>query len=144
MKDIQFIPATGLQSVPLLVNIMAGWQLNFGSVLFGTGSEKVYNEIIETTLLNGDKTMNKVTVLEEMNMVEDVFSALDFKKHILQKRVGITEKNSEYIMLNSLSRKILATNFVNSFSGDDMNLEKLDETSKNNINNLFKKLLKLT
>lgn len=135
--DIQFIPSTGLQSVPLLVNILAGWQLNFGTLLFGTDSAKTYADILETTLISGDKTKNRVCILKNYNMVEDVFSALDFKKYILQKRVGITEKNSEFILLNSLSRQILATNFVNGFNEGKIAFETLDETSKTNITNLF-------
>lgn len=138
--DIQFIPATGLQTVPLLVNILAGWQLNFGTLLFGQDSGNTYEEIIESTLLNGDRTKNQVKILENYNMVEDVLSALDFKKYVLQKRVGITEKNSEYILVNSLSRKILATNFVNSFNEGKIKLELLDETSQTNIKSLFSEI----
>lgn len=139
-SDIQFIPATGLQTVPLLVNILAGWQLNFGTLLFGQDSGNTYDEIIESTLLNGDRTQNQVKILENYDMVEDVLSALDFKKYVLQKRVGITEKNSEYIHVNSLSRKILATNFVNSFNEGKIKLEMLDETSQTNIKSLFSEI----
>lgn len=141
--ELQFIPSTGKSSVPLLINILAGWQLNFGSILFGADSEETYNEILETTLLSEDKSRKRVSIFKDFDMIEDVFSALDFKKFILQKRVGITEKNSEYILINSLSRKILATNFVNNFNEGKIKLDILDDTSRTNIKNLFSEITML-
>jgi predicted ATP-dependent endonuclease of OLD family len=142
-SDINFIPATNENSVPLLINIMAGWQVNFSVLLFGS-SRIIESERLEETLLsNIEGKHEKMLVLNELESIEDVFSTLDFKKFILFKREGITEKNSEYILSNGLSRKVLATNFVNSLNNNKPNLNIFDETTQKNITDLFNKLSNL-
>jgi predicted ATP-dependent endonuclease of OLD family len=144
LSDINFIPSTDEKTLPLLINIMAGWQVNFAVVIFGSEQKNLLNTILQSTLLDDQyNTKGKVLHLSELELIEDVFSTLDFKKYILLKREGITQTNSEYIYTNDLSRKILATNFVNSVSKEKMNIDIFDQTSKSNIEGLFQKLLKL-
>ena len=79
--------------------------------------------------------------ISELELIEDVFSTVDVKKYNLFKREAITETNSDYIIANDLSRKILATNFVNNLNIIDISLEYFNETLKTSIANLFDKLL---
>ncbi len=139
-SDIQFIPATGAHSVPHLVNILASWHINFGIVLIGQSQEESYSDIEELTLLSGDKAKIKVKTFSSLDAIEDVFSTLDFKKLILKKREGITVKNFEYIMLNSLSRKVLAINFVNVLNQEDTTIKSFDEISQTQIKELFREI----
>jgi energy-coupling factor transporter ATP-binding protein EcfA2 len=141
-REFNFIPATNQKAIPLLINIMAGWQIEYGILIFGANTNGLVDTIRETTLVD-ESNNNNILVEKKMELVEDLFSTLDFKKYVLQKREGITETNSEYILTNGLSRKILATNFVNSFDSDQMSTESFDEVTLNNINKLFDRILKL-
>lgn len=142
LPQINFLPATGLNTVPLLVNILAGWQLNFGLVLFGKSADEILEDIKHSAILNEDSS-TKLKHVKQFDMPEDIFSTIDFKKFILEQRIGITDKNSEYIKLNNLSRKILAANFVNNINEGKLNLHELDETTQNNIKELFTDILKV-
>lgn len=133
---INFIPASGAGSILQLMNILSCWQINFGVVLFGRNHDQLLHEIDEQSLLE-TKITNKIRTFDQFDFPEDIFSAIDFKKYILLHRTGITEKNSEFISINGLSRKILATNFVNLINENKLNYSGFDETSKQNITELF-------
>lgn len=141
MRNLHFIPATNIHTIPLLVNILAGWQLGFGVVLFGSDKSKFLEGLQEETLL---KNIEKsVKVFTSYQFVEDVFSAIDFKKYVLLKRVGIVGTNSEYISINNLSRNILATNFVNNIHDMKLKLDDFDESTQENIRVLFQSISSL-
>ena len=87
---------------------MAGWQVDFGVLVLGAGKKEFFKTIQQTSLIDGDKEIqSKIIHINELELIEDVFSTLDFKKYILQKREGITEKNSDYILTNNLSRRVI-------------------------------------
>jgi energy-coupling factor transporter ATP-binding protein EcfA2 len=143
-SKVNFIPSTNENTLPLLINILTGWNVNFGVVLLGSEKNSLLGELKETSLIDNDQAIKKkISIFDELELIEDVFSTLDFKKYVLEKREGITEKNSDYILTNGLSRKILATNFVNNFSKEKLSMESFDETSRKNIQELFDKLLDL-
>ncbi len=140
-NNLHFIPATGLQSVIILINILAGWKLGHGVLLFGSEKEGFIKTLEEDTLL---KDTNKtVKLFSNYNLIEDIFSAIDFKKYVLFKRIGIIDKNSDYILINNLSRNVLATNFVNKVNDAKLTLSDFDETSQENIKELFREVLTL-
>jgi ABC-type ATPase involved in cell division len=143
ISSFRFIPATGLNTVPLLVNIMSGWQVNFGVILFGSKSLDVYNELKEVSLLGINGSSSRILLYEQFDTIEDIFSPVDFKKFVLQQRVGITEKNSEFISLNSLSRKVLATNFVNNYTEGKIKMSEFDETTQKNLHEVFTQLQRI-
>jgi predicted ATP-dependent endonuclease of OLD family len=133
---INFIPAGNPGGIVQLINILSAWQVKFGVLLFGSESQKTLNEIFETSLIS-ENTTGKIKVLQQFDFPEDILSTIDFKKYILQARTGITEKNSEYISKNGLSRKILAANFVSNLSENKIELTNFDETTKQNVNDVF-------
>ena len=83
---------------------------------------------------------NKLLKLPEFEYPEDIFSTLDFKKYVLQKREGITEKNSDYIIENNLSRTILASQFINYCENKKLTLRDFDDDTRKNIKLLIKKI----
>lgn len=135
MSKIHFIPASDLQSISLLINILAGWKLDYGILLFGSNKKDFIKKLENETLL---KDSNKrVKLFQDFNKIEDIFSAVDFKKYVLLKRIGLIDKNSDYIISNNLSRNILAANFVNKVYDNKLTLDDFDETTKENTKELF-------
>ena len=143
-SELNFIPASNSETIPLLVNILESWHINFGILVFAKQNKDLAEQIRNETLLTGEEEeQKKILLLNKFGLIEDIFSTLDFKKYILLKREGITDSNSRYILSNNLSRKILATNFVNNFDDSTFTIDKFDETSKKNIIELFDKLISL-
>jgi DNA repair ATPase RecN len=140
--QINFIPATGPESIIHLINILSAWQIKFGVMLFGSEAEQLVQEIKELSVLENDIS-NKIKFINEYTQPEDIFSTIDFKKFILMQRTGITEKNSEFISMNALSRKILAANFVNNIAEEKINFTSFDETTQQNLKNLFIQITEL-
>ena len=71
-----------------------------------------------------------------------MFSTIDFKKYILHKRIGIPESNLEYIVNNTLSRSILASNFMREVKDSKLKWGSLDEETRDNFSYLFDELSK--
>ncbi len=136
--SLNFIPATSAESISLLVNILSAWQIPYGVLLFGNTPETLVHQLQSSTLIHSDSVNHqKLLYFSTLDEVEDIFSTLDFKKYVLLKREGITLTNSAFILENDLSRKILAANFVNSFEAEKNPAEMFDQTTFNNMNQLF-------
>jgi hypothetical protein len=54
--------------------------------------------------------------------------------------VGITEKNSEYIELNDISRAKLASDFILHVQDNDVRFDDFDEETRDNIKQVIRKL----
>ena len=134
-SDIYFLPATDVSNVSTLVNILIGWKLDFIVVVDDdSDGNNVYNELKKQLFGNDDeKTGKKVLILDRCKSIEDLFSTIDFKKHILNKRVGITESNSEYIFENNLSRPVLSSSFLSHIEKNNVTISDFDEETRNNI-----------
>jgi hypothetical protein len=78
--------------------------------------------------------------LDNLGSVEDLFSTIDFKNFVLHQRVGITEKNSEYIELNDISRAKLASDFILHVQDNDVRFDDFDEETRDNIKQVIRKL----
>ena len=141
-ENVYFIPATGLTNIGNLINILKSWKLGYCILLFkAEATEEVLKDINNHTILNGDKEQKEPFVVsQELDYVEDIFSTLDFKKYILKQRVGITDKNSDYIRDNNLSRSILATHFISSFQEEELTLSSFDSETQENVAFLFNKI----
>ena len=95
----------------------------------------------KTIFLNDDKEADKKIIIHENFVaVEDIFSTIDFKKYVLNKRVGITESNYEYIENNGISRTILASGFVNQAQDNNLSIKDFDQETQSNFKKLFKNL----
>lgn len=140
-KEISFLPATGSQSLHLLSNVMLGWGLDYNILIFENSLDKGYTDEIENSLeTRKDGTSSKILYVEKAVMVEDLFSTLDFKKHILKQRVGITESNSEFITTNNLSRMMLASSFAEQVKSNVLKFSDFDDETKTNFKSLAERL----
>ncbi|MBN2213953.1 MAG: AAA family ATPase [Bacteroidales bacterium] len=137
--DVHYIPATGTEGIRILANVLTGWKLDFSILLFGNGENREFAETIKKQLFIGKEAEadKRINILETYAMIEDLFSTIDFKRFILQKRVGITEANSEYILTNELSRTLLAASFLTYVQDNRMKLADFDEETRNNFKKLF-------
>ena len=141
-KELYFLPSTDVHNVPTLVNLLMGWRLDF-IVLLDDDPEgnRVYQELRSNIYLNNDEIASKKLVkLDGLGSVEDLFSTIDFKNFVLHQRVGITEKNSEYIELNDISRAKLASDFILHVQDNGVRFEDFDEETRDNIKQLIRKL----
>jgi hypothetical protein len=93
-------------------------------------------------LLAEESTSKKIIMMEGFRKVEDLFSTIDFKRFILQKRTGITESNSDYIQNNGLSRIILVTSFLNQIRNEKTAFTDFDVETRKNFTLLFKTIKK--
>jgi len=70
--------------------------------------------------------------------IEDLFSTIDFKRFVLNQRIGITEQNSQFIAANNLSRIVLAADFCSYAEQENLGRNDFDEESRANFESLFK------
>jgi energy-coupling factor transporter ATP-binding protein EcfA2 len=137
-----FIPSTGLTNIQVLSNILLGWKVGFSILLMGqTRTKDISSELVKSLFISNETEMEKkILKLEKFEYPEDIFSTLDFKKFVLQKRMGITERNSEYILESGLSRTILASQFINYCEAKSVTINDFDDKTRNNINLLISKI----
>ena len=142
---VYFLPATGVSSVPMLVNLMTGWKLNFGALLSDTPeAKKAVIEINETLYHHETKDFHdKILIFKGFIGFEDLFSTIDFKKYILKKRIGITEGNLEYLLNNHLNRTQLATSFALHCQNNPIGPKDFDDESRENIQKMVNTVRKL-
>ena len=139
-----FIPATSESNIPVLVNILMGWKLDFIALIFDTPEKREMAEWLKKTafILPEEKTGKKIILAEGFQKIEDLFSTIDFKRYILQKRIGITESNAEYIENNNLSRMILVTNFLQYLRNEKLSFSDFDDETRKNFKQLFERIKK--
>ena len=144
-KECYFLPASGTESMPMMVNILIGWGLEYIVVNFGNTDERVVHEKLRKELFDSkvDLANRQLILVEEHMDVEDMFSTIDFKKYIVQVREGITVRNSEYLLDNDFSRAVLASNFLQEVNSQTITFKKLDEETKDNLNLFVKRLTKI-
>jgi predicted ATP-dependent endonuclease of OLD family len=138
-KDVYLLPATEVSNINTLVNLLMGWKLDF-VVLLDDDEEgnAVYDNLKKNIYHNNDELVkSKIIKTAGFRSIEDIFSTLDFKKHIIQKRIGITEKNSEYIDINNLNKITLAAGFMTSITENKLTKDDFDDETKTNIKTLL-------
>lgn len=141
-KECYFLPASGPESIPMMVNILIGWGLDYIVLNFGNNEEQGVNQQLMKDLFDNkiDLAREKMIFLEDFPDAEDLFSTIDFKKYIVKVREGITVKNSDYLKDNNFSRAILSSDFLQEVSSGNIDARKLDEETMENINIFVKKL----
>ena len=139
-----FIPSTGLTNIPLLANILLGWKVDFSILILGeTRADEILKEISNSFFFARKGDMNRrIIKIIEFEYPEDVFSTLDFKKYVLQRREGITENNSDFIFEQGLSRTILASQFINYCEAKNVKITDFDTKTQQNIRTLLDKIIK--
>ena len=145
-KDIFFLPANGASNIPVLVNMMIGWNLHYFVLMNDNKSAENIYDILKENHFGGDEELisKKVMIIKGFSGIEDFFSTLDFKKHILQQRVGIVESNLDYIENNKISRKDLATSFALRCQNKLLTPADFDEETLENLNTLIYAITKMT
>jgi len=141
-KDIFFLPATDVLSVPALVNLLIGWKLDFIILLDDDDNGNiVYDDLKSNLFQNSNKlAARKIIKFDNKSGIEDLFSKNDFKNFILHQRANITGSNLKYIVNNNLSRNLLASNFVLHVQGTKVKFEDFDEETRENISILVHNL----
>ncbi|MDX2431471.1 MAG: AAA family ATPase, partial [Bacteroides sp.] len=141
-KECYFLPASGADSIPMMVNILIGWGLDYIILNFGNSEEEAVHDRMMKDLFDNkiDLAKEKMVFMEDFLDAEDLFSTIDFKKYIVQVREGITVKNSEYLKDHNYSRAILASKFLQEVINGSIKLDKLDEESRENLLMFTRKL----
>jgi hypothetical protein len=137
---IHFIPASGPENIPMLANILFGWKIDFGVLTMDNPFNAQILEFLRNTTFfrNDDAANRKIRSFQGFTGIEDLFSTIDFKRFVLQQRIGITVRNSEFIVSNGISRLILATDFCSKLQKDGTVFKDFDDETKKNFEKLFK------
>lgn len=141
-KECYFLPASGAESIPMMVNILMGWGIDYVILSFGNSEERlVYEKLMKEQYDNKiDLAKKQMLFMEEYPDTEDLFSTIDFKKYVVKVREGITVKNSEYLIDNNYSRAILASNFLQEIENGNVSFKTLDDETRDNLNNFIQQL----
>jgi hypothetical protein len=136
------LPASGAESIPMMVNILLGWGIEYIILNFGNSEERlVHEKLMKEQYDNKIDLANKqLLFMEDYPDTEDLFSTIDFKKYVVKVREGITVKNSEYLIDNNYSRAILASNFLEEVTSGNLSFKTLDDETRDNMNSLIQQL----
>jgi ATPase involved in DNA repair len=132
---ISVIPSTGVSNIPLLCNILMGWGLDFGVMLFDNEKEIRIGESLRESLYKTDSNNRDLIIRmpEGIHNSEDLLSTLDFKNFILKSREGITVSNSEYIREHEMPRNFLFSRFLSDVKAGLIKIQEFDEESVENF-----------
>ncbi|NJM15562.1 MAG: hypothetical protein HC896_09520 [Bacteroidales bacterium] len=134
------MPSSNAASVTTLANLMLGWRLEFMVVLADNAQgREVYSQFKKNMMVGTDDNLaSRIVKLDGYNGIEDILSTIDFKRYVLNKRVGITELNSEYIESNGLSRPMLASNFIREITTRSLTESNFDDETIEKVGDLFR------
>jgi len=141
-KECYFLPASGAESIPMMVNILIGWGIDYIILNFGNSEERSVHEQLRKEQYDNkvDLAKKQMLFLEEYQDTEDLFSTIDFKKFVVKVREGITVKNSDYLKDNNYSRGILASSFLQEVNSGNVIFKNLDDETRDNLNYFVQEL----
>ncbi len=141
-KELYLLPASSVSNIETLVNLLMGWGLDFIVVTGGNPQgRKIHNELKKNICFNDEQLTQKILINTGRHAhIEDLFSTLDFKKHLLHQRIGIPESNSEYLRENNISRTIMASKFMNEVQDKRLTFSSFDEQTRENFERLLKSI----
>jgi predicted ATP-dependent endonuclease of OLD family len=141
-KECYFLPASGADSIPTMVNILIGWGIDYIILNFGNAEERAVHEQLRKEHYDNkiDLAKKQMLFLEEYQDTEDLFSTIDFKKFVVKVREGITVKNSDYLKDHNYSRALLASSFLQEVNDGNVSFQNLDDETRDNMNQFVKKL----
>ncbi|MCK5067335.1 MAG: ATP-binding protein, partial [Bacteroidales bacterium] len=141
-KECYFLPASGADSIPMMVNILIGWGIDYIILNFGNSEERTVHEKLRKEQYDNkiDLAKKQMLFIEEYQDTEDLFSTIDFKKFIVKVREGITVKNSDYLKDNKYSRGILASSFLQEVNNGNVSYKNLDDETHDNLNQFTEQL----
>ena len=140
--QISIIPSTDVSSIPLLCNILMGWGMEFGVLLFENENENGIGEDLRKTVFKTETSGAELIIKmpESFLNSEDLLSTLDFKNHVLKSREGITVPNSVYIRDKEIPRNFVLSRFLHNVKAGAIKVSDLDEETQENFR-LFTGLL---
>ena len=141
-KECYFLPASGAESIPMMVNILMGWGIDYVILNFGNSEESmVHEKLMKEQYENKiDLASKQMLYMEDIPDAEDLFSTIDFKKFIVKVREGITVRNSEYLIDNNSSRAILASNLLQEVTDGNLRINAFDEETRENLKQFVQRL----
>lgn len=133
--NISIIPSTDISSMPLLCNILMGWGMEFGVLLFENENENQIEENLRRTVFNTAKTGKDLIIKlpESFQNAEDLLSTLDFKNHIINTREGITVPNSVYVRDKEVPRNFVLSRFLSNVRSGLIGVKDFDEETLENF-----------
>lgn len=137
---VNFLPATGVTKIPLLVNLFLGWGLDFITVFDNDkAGQRVYNEL-KKDIFGGDEEYAKTKLLllaDGCLGIEDIFSKRDFQKYVLEnEEQNYDVKNSEHLKDIKISKPLLAIKFRNKIEQGETSFDEFDDETRGNITNV--------
>ncbi len=141
-KECYFLPASGAESIPMMVNILMGWGIEYVILNFGNSEERLVHEKLMKEQYDNkiDLASKEMLFMEDYQDTEDLFSTIDFKKFVVKVREGITVKNSEYLIDSNFSRALLASNLLQEVVEEKVSFNMFDDESRENLTNFIKQL----
>lgn len=141
-KECYFLPASGAESIPMMVNILMGWGIEYVILNFGNSEERLVHEKLMKEQYDNkiDLASKEMLFMEDYPDTEDLFSTIDFKKFVVKVREGITVKNSEYLIDSNFSRALLASNLLQEVVEEKVSFNMFDDESRENLTNFIKQL----
>ena len=141
-KECYFLPASGAESIPMMVNILMGWGIEYVILNFGNSEERLVHEKLMKEQYDNkiDLASKEMLFMEDYQDTEDLFSTIDFKKYVVKVREGITVKNSEYLIDSNFSRALLASNLLQEVVEEKVSFNMFDDESRENLTSFIKQL----
>lgn len=143
MPDIHLLPASGTSNVPVIARLLTGWGIRFGTLVDDEPSGKRTIRELKKELFPGSDTDVHVkalfSVVPDCAGIEDLLSKENFATLVAEVDPQIIQTtNSAYVGKpeNRLSKGLLAVKFMNKVSSGEIDLSKLDNTSKRKIDTL--------
>lgn len=131
-EEAHFIAATGVNKIPQLSNMFLGWGLDFiVAVDDDKQGREVFNQLKKD--LCGDKddlAAARLLKFRECTCIEEVFSATDFKRHVLRApQAPVGGSNAEYMKTAKLSKPITALEFLLEVEKGTIVASKMEEST---------------
>jgi len=136
---VNIVPATGASSIPSLCNVMLGWGLPFCVLAFDNDDDISSAEQVEAAIPVHEKPVI-LRIGTPVHFAEDLFSTLDFKKHVVRTREGITVANSSYLTDRKLPRAFLASRLLSDLGSGTLKQKDFDEETLDNFRQLAKSI----
>ena len=136
-EEMYFLPATGATNLPLLANLMCGWNLDFCVLLDDDSRGRgVYKILLESKI----KDENRLMKLKGMSGIEDMFETKDFETIILKSAEKLAKNSINSDVAKKYSKPLLARDFLLGVEKGDIKKENLSPTTIKNIEEVLSKI----
>ena len=135
-EEAHFIAATGVNKLPLLVNMFLGWGLSFiVAVDDDKQGREVFNQLRKDLCGDQEDRAKKLLLkFPDCTSIEEVFSQADFKTHVLRDpAVILAGTNAEHMKASQLSKPVTALTFLLAVNQGKLAWDSFDALSKDRI-----------